>query len=99
MPGTGTVHHLAFQTQDEESQQQIRKSLVKSGFSPSLVMDRQYFRSIYFKEPGGVLFEIATSGPGFLVDESIENLGSSLKLPHWMENQRTEIEDLLESID
>jgi glyoxalase family protein len=99
MPGTGTVHHLAFQTQDEESQQQIRKSLVKSGFSPSPVMDRQYFRSIYFKEPGGVLFEIATSGPGFLVDESIENLGSSLKLPHWMENQRTEIEDLLESID
>lgn len=99
MPGTGTVHHLAFQTEDEESQQQIRKSLVKSGYSPSPVMDRQYFRSIYFKEPGGVLFEMATSGPGFQVDESIENLGSSLKLPHWMENQRTEIENLLEPID
>jgi glyoxalase family protein len=99
LPGVGTVHHLAFQTNDEQSQQEIRNHLVKAGLSPSPVMDRQYFRSIYFREPGGVLFEVATSGPGFTVDESIENLGSSLRLPHWLENQRDEISSMLEPLE
>ncbi|TVQ82439.1 MAG: ring-cleaving dioxygenase [Bacteroidetes bacterium] len=98
-PGAGTVHHLAFQTDDEESQKKIRTILQNEGYFPSSVMDRQYFRSIYFREPGGVLFEVATSGPGFLVDEDIESLGSSLKLPHWLESQRKEIENMLEPID
>lgn len=92
VPGTGTVHHLAFQTKDEESQEIIRAELLAEGMHPSPVMDRQYFRSIYFREPGGVLFEVATAGPGFLVDESFEELGSSLKLPHWLEEQRAQIE-------
>ncbi len=99
LPGAGTVHHLAFQTNDEQSQQEIRNHLIQGGFSASPVMDRQYFRSIYFREPGGVLFEVATSGPGFTVDEGLENLGSSLRLPHWLENQREEIASMLEPLE
>jgi glyoxalase family protein len=99
LPGAGTVHHLAFQTGDEQSQKEIRNHLVQGGFSPSPVMDRQYFRSVYFREPGGVLFEVATSGPGFTADESVEKLGSSLKLPHWLENQRDEIASILEPLE
>lgn len=99
LPGTGTIHHLAFATADEHSQKVIRQNLVEEGFSPSAVMDRQYFRSIYFREPGGVLFEIATLGPGFLVDESLDQLGSTLRLPHWLEPQREQIEALLPPIN
>jgi glyoxalase family protein len=93
--GTGTVHHIAFNTKDEETQQIIKSMLHNAGIESSPVMDRHYFKSIYFREPGGVLFEIATSGPGFLVDEDIETLGSSLKLPNWMEPRRNEIESAL----
>ena len=99
LPGAGTVHHLAFLTHDEQSQKIIRDRLLRDGFSPSPVMDRQYFRSVYFREPGGVLFEIATSGPGFTIDESAENLGGSLRLPHWLENQRDEIESMLDPLE
>lgn len=99
LPGSGTVHHLAFQTNDEQSQKVMRNHLLQGGFMPSPVMDRQYFRSIYFREPGGVLFEVATSGPGFTVDENVENLGSSLRLPHWLENQRDEIASMLEELE
>ena len=92
IPGTGTVHHLAFCTANQESQEQIRLLLSRAGFYTSGVMDRQYFKSIYFREPGGVQFEIATEDPGFLVDETIENLGENLMLPHWLEDKREEIE-------
>ncbi len=92
LPGTGTVHHLAFQTDDETSQEKIKSHLYRAGFHPSAVMDRQYFKSVYFREPGGVLMEIATAGPGFLIDEKQEELGENLKLPQWLEGKRDEIE-------
>jgi len=92
IPGTGTVHHLAFSTASQDSQEQVRLMLSRAGYYTSGVMDRQYFKSIYFREPGGVQFEIATSGPGFLVDESMEKLGENLMLPHWLEDKREEIE-------
>lgn len=92
IPGTGTVHHLAFQTDDENTQNMIHAKLVKSGMYPSAVMDRQYFKSIYFREPGGITFEIATAGPGFLIDENPEELGEKLMLPSWLESKRAEIE-------
>jgi len=92
IPGTGTVHHLAFQTPDQQSQEQIRNHLMRAGFQPSPVMDRQYFKSVYFREPGGIHLEIATSDPGFLIDEPLDALGESLKLPHWLEDKRNEIE-------
>ncbi len=95
LPGAGTVHHLAFQTSDETSQEKIRTHLSRAGFQPSPVMDRQYFKSIYFREPGGVLMEIATAGPGFLIDESPDELGENLKLPHWLEAKRNDIEAAL----
>jgi glyoxalase family protein len=95
MGGTGTVHHIAFGTKDDKTQQTIKHNLRNMGIEASPIMNRQYFKSIYFREPGGVLFEIATNGPGFLVDENSETLGSSLKLPEWMESRRDEIESLL----
>ena len=72
--------------------------LAKSGLSVTEVLDRQYFRSIYFREPGGVLFEIATDPPGFLIDEPLAMLGSSLKLPAWLEPQRVEIAKALPAL-
>ncbi len=93
--GTGTVHHLAFQTSNETSQIQLQSQLTEAGINVSDVMDRQYFKSVYFREPGGVLFEIATSGPGFLIDESLDTLGENLMLPHWLEDKRHEIEAAL----
>lgn len=92
IPGTGTVHHLAFQTDDDASQNLIHSKLVKAGIYPSQVMDRQYFKSIYFREPGGINFEIATAGPGFLIDENQIDLGKNLMLPPWLKNKRSEIE-------
>lgn len=93
--GRGSVHHIAFRVPDDEKQQEWREKLVKMGFSPTPVQDRQYFRSIYFREPGGVLFEIATDIPGFTKDEDLENLGETLKLPPWLEQNREEIENRL----
>jgi glyoxalase family protein len=88
---TGTVHHVAFRTEDEQSQQAWRDRLIEAGLNVTPVKDRQYFRSIYFREPGGVLFEIATEGPGFTADEDASALGSSLKLPPWLEDDRERI--------
>lgn len=93
--GLGTVHHVAFAVADDEEQLRIREILLKAGVSVTEVRDRQYFRSIYFREPGGVLFEIATAGPGFLVDEEPGLLGSALKLPPWEEARREWIQDRL----
>jgi glyoxalase family protein len=99
LAGSGTVHHIAFGTRDEQSQLEIKNNLNNHRYHVSPVMDRQYFRSIYFREPGGVLFEVATEGPGFLIDETPEKLGSSLRLPAWLESQRDQIEAGLPPIE
>jgi glyoxalase family protein len=90
--GLGTVHHVAFAVDDPQQQLELRKELVNRGVAVTHVMDRQYFRSIYFREPGGVLFELATIPPGFTADESLVDLGTGLKLPPWEEARRAEIE-------
>lgn len=88
---SGMIHHIAFRTADEASQQDWRVKLKDAGVRVTRVIDRQYFRSIYFREPGGVLFEIATDGPGFLIDESAGALGRELKLPPWLEPIRESV--------
>ncbi len=88
----GTVHHVAFRVGSDEDQLECRTILAGGGMNVTPVLDRNYFRSIYFREPGGVLFEIATDPPGFTADEASEDLGSSLKLPEWLEPQRRLIE-------
>jgi len=98
LPGGGTIHHLAFATPNDASQLEARELLLSKGFDVTPVMDRQYFHSIYFREPGGVLFEIATLPPGFAVDEEPNHLGEALKLPPWVEPHRTEIEQGLEVV-
>jgi glyoxalase family protein len=90
--GVGTVHHVAFRAANGEAQEQIRRRLTDSGLAVTPVRDRQYFRSIYFREPGGVLFEIATDGPGFAIDEAPDSLGGRLTLPAWLEPERARIE-------
>ncbi|MGE3842748.1 MAG: ring-cleaving dioxygenase [Vicinamibacterales bacterium] len=94
-PGTGTVHHIAWRTPNDEHQQAWRARLVANGYKVSPVMDRVYFHSIYFREPGGVLFEIATDAPGFAVDETPERLGHRLMLPPWLETRRSAVEQTL----
>ena len=89
--GAGTVHHVAWRVPDGEAQAEVAQRLIAAGVSPTPVMDRQYFRSIYFRVPGGVIFEVATDGPGFDVDEPLESLGESLKLPSQYEPRRSEI--------
>jgi glyoxalase family protein len=96
--GAGTVHHVAFRAADDAAQAGVHDVLQSSGYNVTPVLDRDYFRSVYFREPGGVLFEIATDGPGFTVDEPVDTLGSSLKLPPWLEARRFEIEALLPNI-
>lgn len=96
--GVGTVHHVAFRAPDEETQLEWREQLTDSGLQVTPQKDRQYFKSIYFREPGGVLFEIATDGPGFTRDESEEELGTTLKLPPWLENERERLEERLPEI-
>jgi len=93
--GAGTIHHVAFRTHDDGSQLDWQESLLTLGLQVSPVMDRNYFHSIYFREPGGVLFEIATDPPGFAVDELESNLGESLKLPSWYESVRSSLETRL----
>jgi glyoxalase family protein len=91
-PGGGTVHHIAFRTENDASQLRWQSILKKSGVGVTDVRDRKYFQSIYFHIPAGVLFEIATDPPGFSIDESAHELGSSLKLPEQYEPMRSEIE-------
>ncbi|MFN4146227.1 MAG: ring-cleaving dioxygenase [Runella sp.] len=97
--GSGTVHHLAFATPNDAIQLELRESLLTKGtVQPTPVLDRQYFHSIYFREPGGVLFEVATSDIGFTYDEPKEHLGEALKLPPWEEPNREQIEKSLKPI-
>ncbi len=93
--GAGTVHHVAWRTRDDEEQLAWQQDIADLGLGVTSVKDRQYFRSIYFREPGGVLFEIATDPPGFTLDESPAQLGQGLKLPPWLEPRRTQIEQTL----
>lgn len=88
----GTVHHIAFRVESEEVQMERRDQLVNAGFNVTPIIDRQYFKSIYFREPAGVLFEIATDPPGFTKDEDVTDLGTELKLPSWLESRRDQIE-------
>jgi catechol 2,3-dioxygenase-like lactoylglutathione lyase family enzyme len=94
----GSVHHIAFRVPDDAAQQVMRRKLVADGNAVSPVMDRTYFHSIYFREPAGVLFEVATDNPGFATDETPEELGLSLQLPYWMEPSRSRIEEVLPKI-
>jgi glyoxalase family protein len=96
--GAGAVHHIAFRTADDQQQLNIRKELTELGYQTTPVMDRNYFHSIYFREPEQILFEIATDTPGFLIDESPDNLGGSLKLPERYEEKRSDIEASLPKI-
>ncbi|MEO8277867.1 MAG: ring-cleaving dioxygenase [Thermoanaerobaculia bacterium] len=88
MWGTGSIHHLAWRVDDEAHELALRSAIAEAGPHPTPVIDRFWFKSVYFKEPGGVLFELATDGPGFAVDEAPERLGESLVLPPWLEPQR-----------
>ncbi|MEO8481046.1 MAG: ring-cleaving dioxygenase [Acidobacteriota bacterium] len=92
MNGVGTVHHVAMAVATSDEQARIRKMLLDLGVQVTRILDRQYFQSIYFREPGGVLFEIATAQPGFAIDEAPEALGRGLKLPPWEETHRSDIE-------
>ena len=94
----GTVHHVAWRTADAQSQVSWRELLLRAGRNVTPVIDRWYFQSIYFREPGGVLFEIATDGPGFTVDESPERLGTSLSLPPWFQVRREQLDEVLPPI-
>ena len=97
--GTGSIHHIAFRTVDDDEQLEYRALFSKHGQQVTPVRDRQYFHSIYFREPGGVLFEVATDAPGFLYDEPIEELGDNLKLPSWLEANRDVLEKKLPALN
>ena len=94
----GTVHHVAWRTPDASAQVGWRDLLVNAGRNVTPVIDRWYFKSIYFREPGGVLFEIATDGPGFTVDEPVETLGTTLSLPPWFQVRREHLDQILPPI-
>jgi len=96
--GAGSIHHIAFRVPTDEVQLEYQTALRAAGFDVTPVRDRKYFHSIYYREPGGVLFEIATEGPGFAIDEPIDSLGESLKLPDWFESTRAAIEESLQPI-
>jgi glyoxalase family protein len=93
--GAGSVHHIAWRVPDDAHELTWQQKLRSYGVQVTEVRDRQYFHSIYFQEPGGVLFEIATDNPGFTLDETPEQLGQALNLPPWLESQRTMIERML----
>lgn len=95
----GTVHHVAFRAPDLPTMELWQQELLSRGVSVTQIMDRQYFKSIYFREPGGVLFEIATDDPGFATDEPLLELGKKLKLPPWLEPSREQIENSLPKIE
>lgn len=93
--GTGGVHHVAWRVTDDDEQMALREAIETAGLSPTPQIDRFWFRSVYFREPGGVLFELATDGPGFSRDEDRTHLGEQLILPPWLEVQRKQIEAAL----
>ncbi len=98
-PGVGGVHHVAYRTPGDEEHREWRERIAAAGLNVTPVIDRYYFRSIYFREPGGALFEIATDGPGFASDEPVDKLGERLALPPFLESRRAEIEAGLRPIE
>ncbi|MDX1639301.1 MAG: ring-cleaving dioxygenase [Balneolaceae bacterium] len=96
--GRGIIHHVAFRAENDEELRALRNRVIDMGLQPSQVIDRHWFHSVYFREPGGVLFEIATDGPGYDVDEDPEKLGEKLILPPWLESKREMIEKRLPEI-
>ena len=97
--GTGSVHHIAFRAKDEAAQAEMVASLRRAGIETTPVLDRTYFKSVYFREPSGVLFEIATDAPGFTVDENVERLGEAVKLPANLQDKREVILAKLPALD
>ena len=93
--GIGTMHHVAWRVADESVELKLRERIAKANRRPTEVIDRFWFKSVYFLEPGGVLFELATEGPGFTADEPLEHLGETLVLPPWLEPHRAQIEAAL----
>ncbi|RLL46568.1 ring-cleaving dioxygenase [Oceanobacillus piezotolerans] len=98
LAGAGTVHHIAWRARDEQEHHAWRDILEAQGFKPTEIKERNYFKAIYFYDPGGMLFEIATDLPGFAVDEEPSKLGEKLMLPEWLEAERTKYEDILPPI-
>jgi glyoxalase family protein len=96
--GTGAVHHVAWSVPDDATELAVRERVREAGRRPTEVIDRFWFRSVYFMEPGGALFELATEGPGFAVDEPEAALGTRLVLPPWLEARRAEIEGALTAL-
>ncbi len=97
--GRGIVHHVAFRAKDLDELKKLREKVVGKGLQPSEVIDRHWFKSVYFREPSGVLFEIATDDPGYVVDEDFEHLGEKLILTPWLEPRREYIENILPNIE
>ncbi len=97
--GAGTVHHAAWRVRDEEEEMAVRARVQRAGLRPTPPIDRFWFKSVYFREPGGVLFELATDGPGFDRDEDPEHLGEELILPPWLESRRAAIESALPKLE
>jgi glyoxalase family protein len=97
--GAGSVHHIAFAVDNRATQREVRKALMDTGYRLTPVIDRDYFYSVYFRTPGGVLFEIATNEPGFSRDEDTQHLGEALKLPRQHEHLRAELERTLEPLE
>ena len=97
--GVGTVHHVAWRTPTDKQQIVLRREIIKHELNATPVIDRIYFHSVYFREPGGVLFEIATNPPGFAIDEKLEELGNRLMLPPWLEPDRRSLEKLLPKVN
>lgn len=99
LSGPGVVHHVAFRAADDREQEAFSSRAADGGLRPTPQLDRRYFRSVYFRQPHGVLFEVATAEPGFLVDETEATLGSKLQLPPWLEGSRAELEAALPALD
>ena len=97
--GVGTVHHVAWRTPTDEQQELLRNKIINAGLNATPVIDRIYFHSVYFREPGGILFEIATNPPGFTIDEKAQELGTHLMLPKWLEPVRTDLEKVLPRVN
>lgn len=97
--GRGIVHHVAFRAEDDDELSGLRKKVIEMGLNPTEIIDRHWFHSVYFRSPGGVLFEIATDGPGYDVDEDPDKLGQKLILPPWLESKREIIEKRLPEIN
>lgn len=97
--GRGIIHHVAFRAKDEEELDEMRRKVQNMGLSPTQIIDRHWFKSVYYQTPGGVLFEMASDGPGYAVDEDPEHLGEKLILPPWLESRRELIEKRLPEIE